>query len=296
MKHDVAIIGGSYSGMAAALQLVRARRSVLVIDSGQRRNRFARTSHGFLSQDGSDAAQIAATARWQLEAYPTLTWVEAQASSVTGALDEFNVATEQAGLFSATRVLLATGVADVLPPIAGLSERWGKTVFHCPYCHAYELEEGPIAVLGAGPMSAHQAELLTEWGEVTFLTNNAVALNEETRDRLHKRGVGIQETPITRIVALSDVILADTRRLSFSGLFVAPRCEPASPLAASMGCGIEETLMGLQIVRDETMQTSVPGVYACGDVARAPHSVSFAVGDGAMAGMQLHRSLVWPES
>ncbi|MCH4597661.1 NAD(P)/FAD-dependent oxidoreductase, partial [Achromobacter xylosoxidans] len=115
MQHDVIVIGGSYSGMAAALQLVRARRSVRVIDAGERRNRFASHSHGFLGQDGVPPGEIAAQARRQLEAYPTLTWREGRVESITGQWDAFEVTTADGIAHTARRILFASGVADQLP-------------------------------------------------------------------------------------------------------------------------------------------------------------------------------------
>jgi len=296
MRYDVIVVGGSYAGMAAALQLVRARRSVLVIDAGRRRNRFAGHSHGFLGQDGVPPGDIAANARGQLEAYPTLTWLEGLVETVMGRADEFTATTSDGRSHRGRRLLLATGVADQLPAIDGLAERWGKTVFHCPYCHGYELGQGRIGIVGAGPLSIHQAELLTDWGDVTLLVNGAVELSQKDRARLERRGVAVEETSIDRIEGHADVAMADGRRLSFAGLFTATRTSPSSPLAAAIGCVLEETPMGIQIRIDAESKTSVAGVFACGDAARSPHSVSLAVGGGAMAGAQVHRSLLWPET
>ncbi|RJL19199.1 NAD(P)/FAD-dependent oxidoreductase [Paracoccus siganidrum] len=291
---DVIVIGGSYAGMAAALQLARARRKVLVVDAGQRRNRFARHSHGFLGQDGVDPARISAEARRQLLAYPTVTWIEGEAVAISGCKDDFRLARADGTAHAGRRILLATGVRDRLPDIPGLPERWGKTVFHCPYCHGYELDQGRIGVIAAGAMSLHQAKLLPEWGEVAFLTNGALTLEPEQRDDLRSRGVAVEETPIARIAGEAEVELRDGRVLPFAGLFTATRTEPAGPLAEAAGCELIETPMARQILTDETKETSLPGIFACGDVARAPHSVSLAVDDGAWAGAQLHRSLVWP--
>ncbi|KAB7774655.1 MULTISPECIES: NAD(P)/FAD-dependent oxidoreductase [Xanthomonas] len=296
MHHDIIVIGGSYAGMAAALQLLRARRSVLVIDAGQRRNRTAHHAHGFLGQDGVPPGTIAATARQQLSAYPTLTWLDAHALTATGSLDVFRVTTSDGGTHQGRRILLATGVADQLPAVDGLAERWGTAVFHCPYCHGYELDQGRIGIVGAGPLSVHQAELLTEWGNVTLLVNGALQLDDAARALLSGRGVAIEEAPIDRIEGHADVVLADGRRLVFAGLFTATRTTPSCPLAEAMGCVLEETPMGTQVRIDAEHGTSVAGVFACGDLAKAPHSLSLAVGSGAMAGAQVHRSLVWPET
>lgn len=291
---DVIVVGGSYAGMAAALQLLRARRSVTIVDEGLRRNRFASHSHGFLGQDGVDPAAIAAQARAQLLAYPTLTWVEGRAVAAGGQKDAFRVEVGGGAVLEGRRLLLATGVADELPAVPGLAERWGQSVFHCPYCHGYELDQGRIGVIATGPMSLHQAQLLPEWGEVTLLLNGAVAPDEPARAELAARGVAVEPVPVVRIEGRAEVVLADGRRLDFAGLFTAARCVPASPLAEAMGCALQETPMGVQVATAETKETSLAGVFACGDLARVPHSVSLAVGDGAWAGAQIHRSLVWP--
>lgn len=296
MHHDVIVIGGSYAGMAATLQLVRARRSVLVIDAGERRNRFASHSHGFLGQDGVPPGEQVANARRQLEAYPTLSWFEGRAEAVTGQVDEFTVTTSGGVSHQSRRILLATGVADQLPAVAGLAERWGKAVFHCPYCHGYELGQGRIGIIGVGPLSVHQAKLLTDWGDVTLLVNGVVELSQEARTTLERRGVTIEGAAIDRIDGHADVVMSDGRLLPFAGLFTATRTSPSSSLAEAMGCALEETPMGLQVRTDAESKSSVPGIFACGDVTRVPHSVSLAVGNGAMAGAQVHRSLLWPEA
>lgn len=296
MHHDVIVIGGSYAGMAATLQLVRARRSVLVIDSGKPRNRFASHSHGFLGQEGAPPGEIAANARRQLEPYPTLTWLDGQVEAVSGQVDGFTITTTDGELYRGRRILLACGVVDQLPAIAGLAERWGKAIFHCPYCHGYEIGQGHIGIIGTGPMSIHQAELLTDWGDVTLLANEAVELGRDAISILEYRGVTIETAPIDKLEGHADVAMVDGRRLHFAGLFTATRTVPSGSLVKATGCALEETPLGMQLRTDAENKTSVPGIFACGDVARAPHSVSLAVGNGAMAGAQVHRSLLWPET
>ncbi len=293
MTYDVMIIGGSYAGMAAALQLVRARRSVLIIDAGQRRNRFAQSSHGFLGQDGVNPGEIARIARTQLLAYPTLSWQDDLAEKVEGAHDAFRVTTCSGVQSHGRRLLFATGVSDTLPVVEGVAERWGRSIFHCPYCHGYELGQGAIGCIATGPMSVHQAMLLPEWGTVTLLLNDAVSPDAGQRAELQHRKVTLEETPVMRVEGVADVRLADGRLLSFAGLFMASRTAPATGLAHTAGCVLEDTPMGTQIQTTPQKATSVPGIYACGDVARVPHSVSLAVADGAWAGAQIHHSLVF---
>ncbi|MBR9764569.1 MAG: NAD(P)/FAD-dependent oxidoreductase [Rhodobacteraceae bacterium] len=295
MTHDVIVIGGSYAGMAAALQLLRARRSVLVIDAGQRRNRFAEASHGFLGQDGVDPGKIAAEARAQLERYQTLTWIEGEAVAAGGSRDAFEVLTADGIRHHGRRLLFATGVKDALPPVEGLTDRWGKHAFHCPYCHGYELEMGALGVIATGPNSLHQALMLPEWGQVTLLTNGALEPNADERAALQAKGVALEETPIARLTGGAEAELADGRVLSFAGFFVATTTSPATPLAEEMGCSLQETQMGTQVQTSEMKETNLPGVYACGDAARMPHSVSLAVADGAWAGATIHRSLLFPD-
>ncbi len=292
---DVLVIGGSYAGMAATLQLARARRKVTVIDAGQRRNRFTTHAHGFLGQDGKDPAVIWAEARNQLLAYPSVTWIDGDAEMVAGGKDGFTITTKAGAVASGRRLLLATGLADQLPEVDGLAARWGKTVLHCPYCDGYELGGRAIGVLASHANALHQAELLTDWGTVTLLLNDAVAPDGAQRNALALRGVVVEETPVAAVQNKADVLLSDGRVLQSAGLFTTTRTSPASDLAARAGCALAETPSGTQIWTDDTKATSVPGIYAAGDVARGAHSVSLAVADGAWAGMQIHRSLVWPQ-
>lgn len=294
MKYDVIVIGGSYAGMAAALQLLRARRSVLVIDAGKRRNRTAAHSHGFLGQDGVDPAELARQARAQLMSYPTLAWVAGEATAVAGEKDAFEVACGERTC-TGRRVLFATGVRDELPGIPGLQERWGRSVFHCPYCHGYELDKGRIGVIATGPASIHQAQLVAEWGETTFFPNGTLEIDPGSADELARRGMKIELAEVLGIEGHAEMLLADGGRMTFEGLFTAPRNTPATPVAAGLGCDMAETPIGIQISTSDTKETSVAGAFACGDVARVPHTLSLAVADGAWAGAQLHRSLVWPD-
>jgi thioredoxin reductase len=295
MPVDVIVIGGSYAGMSAALQLARARREVLVLDSGQRRNRFAEASHGFLGQDGRPPGEIVADARAQLMMYPTVTWSDTVAEAAVKTDSYFTIGTADGRTYEAKRLVLATGVVDDLPDVPGLKERWGRSVFHCPYCHGYELNNGRIGVLATGPLAMHQAMLVPEWGTTTLFTNGEFEIGAEEADSLRARGVTIETELVAEVTGeRADVILRDGRTVTLDGLFTAPRTRPASSLAQQLGCTFDDAPLGPIIQTDATKQTTVAGVFACGDVARAAGSVALAVGDGAAAGMAAHRSLVFP--
>jgi thioredoxin reductase len=293
MPHDAIVVGGSYAGMSAALQLVRARRDVLVIDAGLPRNRFAAHAHGFLGQDGTAPAEIARRARDQLRAYPTLAWTEATAERVEPDGDGFAVLTADGARHRARRLILATGVSDVLPEVPGLAERWGRGVYHCPYCHAYELGRGPLGVLATGPESLHQALLLPDWGPVTFFLNGVCEPEEGEQARLAARGVAIEATRVAGLRGEADVALADGREVRLAGLFTTPRTRPNGRLGEDLGCAFREDSLGRFLRVDDRQETTVRGVFACGDAACEAGSISLAVGHGAFAGGAAHASLVF---
>lgn len=288
---DAIIVGGSYAGLAAATQLARARRNILVIDGGQRRNRFAEYSHGFLTRDGATAASIVAEAKQQLLAYPTVEWRDATVVSAGGEADGFHMVDDTGASAEGRRVLIAVGVRDELPAIPGLAERWGKHVFHCPYCHGYEIE-GPVGVLATHDNSIHQALMLPDWAPTTFLLNGR-KLSDEEIGKLAARGTAIEPAPIASLVDGANVAMADGRVLQFGGLFTASLLHPSSEIAAWLGCAMEQAPTGRVIQTDGLKQTTVPGVFAAGDVARHSGNVALAVGDGTFAGAAVHRSLMF---
>lgn len=295
MTYDVIIIGGSYAGLSAALQLGRARRRVLVVDAGKRRNRFASHSHGFLGQDGKAPGEIVAEARRQIEAYEKIDWIDGLATHVSGAVDAFEVKIDGGERKTGRRLVIAAGVTDDLPPIPGLHERWGQSVFHCPYCHGYELNQGRIGVIAASALAIHHGLMLPDWGTTTLFTNGAFVPDQEQRAQLAARGTDVEEGSIQEIAGTADVVLTDGRRLAMDGLFTQPTLWISASWIEPLGCTLEKTPMGMTIRTDAMKQTTKRGVFACGDIARPAGSVALAVGDGAMAGTAAHRSLMFPD-
>lgn len=290
---DAIVVGGSFAGLSAALQLARARRRIAVVDAGQRRNRFVDSSHGFLGQDGRAPSDIVGEARAQLLAYAHVSWHDALATSARRrgeGLEGFEVDLGGATL-QGRRLVLATGVVDELPAVEGLAERWGRTVFHCPYCHGYELGEGAIGVLASSPLAMHHALMLPDWGPTTLFLNGAFEPDAAQREALAGRGVTVEAVPVARLAEAATVELVDGRRMALAGLFTATRTRMASPLAEQLGCAFDEGPTGPWL-RRVMMETTVAGVFACGDAAAAFGNVATAVGDGAMTGAATHRSLI----
>lgn len=304
---DLIVIGGSFAGLSAALQLARTRRPVLVIDAGSPRNRFASHAHGVLAQDGRPGSAILAHARAQLARYPNVSLWQgkvSQAQPLASAKIAFEVSLDDGRQAQGRRLLLATGVRDVLPALPGVAERWGQTVLHCPYCHGYEIGDGaggqPIGVLGRLPASVHQASLIADWGDVTLFTHGMPPLDEDARQLLARRKVTIEAVAVTAIEgavpAIDGARLADGRLLPLRALFLAAPTEQASPLAAQLGCVFEDGMMGPVLQADAMKMTSVPGVYAAGDAARAMANITFAMGDGVMAAVGVHHALIAEEA
>ncbi len=295
--HDAIIIGGSFAGLSAAMQLVRANRSVCVIDTGKPRNRFAAASHGFFGQDGVPPHTMLAKARDKVAAYPSVRFIDSEATAAEA--DDGGYAVTLAGgqRMNARKLLLAFGLKDALPAIPGVIERWGHTVVHCPYCHGYEFLRRPLGVLSVTPLSAHQAELIPEWGPTTFFLNGGELPDEETRVRLAARNVTIEPARIVELEGdapeLAGVRLADGRLVEIAALYLAPRTSFQSPIAEQLGCALEDGPFGPVIRTDDMKMTSVAGVFAAGDIARPMHNATFASADGVMAGTALHRALMF---
>lgn len=304
MTYDLIVVGGSFAGIAAALQVARTRRQVLVIDAGMPRNRFAHAAHGFLGQDGRPPRAIIADAREQLLAYPTVRYVQGIATEAARSERGFEVALDSGERYAGARLVLATGVVDMIPDLPGFRERWGVSLLHCPYCHGYELPQGPLGVLEPATsaeisaMSLNHVTLIAEWGPVTFFANG-VPIDAASRASLAARGVRIETAPVAGLVGeaprLSGVALADGQVIPAIGLFARFRTAMASPLAEQLGCALDEGHSGPFIRTDAMRQTTVPGVYAAGDAAMEMHNATLAAAAGAMAGVAAHKSLVFDE-
>ena len=297
MDYDVIIIGGSFAGLSAGMQLARARRAVLVLDSGAPRNRFATASHGFPGQDGRSPGEIRTTLRAELGLYPTIQFREAEAIAASRQKEGFGLSLSTGEEVSARRLVLAYGVRDTLPDLPGVAERWGGSVLHCPYCHGYELNQQPVGVLAQNESAIHQAILLPDWGPTTLFTQGSFTPMADQRQALEARGVTVEEIPITGLTgtapALEAVQLADGRKIPLAGLFIAPQTAPSTEIGAMLHCAVKDGPTGPYLDVDAMQTTSVPGVFAAGDLANPMANATLAAAAGVVAGVAAHQSLIF---
>ena len=293
---DVIVVGGGAAGLSAALVLGRARRRVLVVDAGSPSNAVAHGIGGLLGHDGRPPAELYAMGRAELAQYPTV-----EVRSGTVAIGErtpegFLLDLDDGTTVHARRVLLATGM-DYRPPVRpGIAERWGRTVFHCPFCHGWEVRERPLGVLDDGDDGIRRALLLTQWSDdVTLLTDGPSVLEPSDRDRLAAAGVAIDEREVDQLLGpapdLDGVRFTDGSDRPLGGLLVPVTLHQRSTLAEQLGARANPAnplvVDGLEV--DAMYQTTVPGVYAAGDLTGTMPSVASSVFAGsAAAAMIVH--------
>lgn len=291
---EVVIIGGSYAGLSAALALGRALRQVLVLDSGRPANRPTPHAHNFLTQDGASPAALAAQARSQVLAYPTVRLLAETAVAATGTTGDFTLTTDTGQMVRARKLLFATGVRDHLPAQPGFAECWGISVIHCPYCHGYEYRQQPTGTLLNGDEALQHARLLRQWTtQLTIFTNGPATFSPAQWAQIARAGISVEQTPVQALQHhaghLTHVALADGRLVDLAALYLRPGMSQHCLLPQSLGCAYTEAGY-LQV--DGMQQTSVPGIYAAGDATTPMRTLSMAVAGGTMAGVALNHELL----
>lgn len=293
---DTIIIGGGPAGLSAALTLGRCRRRVLVCDAGQPRNRSSDHLHAYLTRDGMAPGEFLRIGREQLRAYDTVRLTHCEVVEASRAADAFEIVLADGARERGRTLLLATGVVDHVPPIAGIEPLYGKSVHHCPYCDGWEWRDRPLAVYGRGDdKGAGLALMMLQWSsDVVLLTDGPAALSADERERLDARGVRVREDAIARLEGtggqLARVVFGDGRCLDRAALFFNTGQHQRSPLAAALGCAFDER--GGVVAKDYEVATSVPGVYVAGDASRDVQLVVIAAAEGVKAGFAINRDLL----
>ena len=309
-SYDVVVVGGGAAGLSGALALGRARRSVLVLDAGEPRNAPAGHVHGYLGREGTPPAALLADGRAEVEGYG----VRVERARVVAARPwdhagtGFVVTTEDGRDVEARRLLVTTGLVDVLPDLPGVPAHWGRDVLHCPYCHGWEVRDRALVVVATSAMATHQALLWRQWTDrVTLLVDRRLAPSpgEGDLERLQARGVVVLEEAVEAVVgepgALAGVRLGDGRLLEADAVVVAGTMQARSALLESLGVPVEEVrrgevVMGSRVATGPLGDTAVPGVYAAGNVADPAAQVVIAAGAGLSAGAGINADLVEEEA
>jgi thioredoxin reductase len=288
--YDVVVVGGGAAGLSAALVLGRARRRVAVIDAGAPRNAPAAHMQGFLSRDGMPPAALLAAGRSEVSSYG----VEIVSDEVIEITRGFVLRALGGSVLRARRLVVATGAVDELPDISGARERWGRDFLHCPYCHGWEVRDQAIGVLGTDPGSADYAQLLRQWSDDVVFFAHTTPTTVSQREALDARGIGLVEGHVAKFEVRDDhlyaVQLADGRMIPRTAVFMRPTLKPRrDSLTESLGCEVDQ---GGFVRVDSTGQTSVPGVWAIGNLANPRAQVITAAGEGSAAAIAINNDLV----
>lgn len=290
---EVIIIGGSYSGLSAAMALGRSLRNVLIIDSGLPCNRQTPHSHNFITQDGVKPHEIAAKAKEQVLKYKTVKFHEGLAISGKKTESGFSITTQMGQEFTAKKLIFATGIRDIFPDIKGFSDSWGITAIHCPYCHGYELRGQKTGIMANGDRAFHLASLVNNLtDDLSILTSGKANFDSEQLAKLEKNNIKIIENEVLEFKHengyIKNVIFNNSDAVAFTGIYAALPFEQHSDIPVSLGCDLTEDGY-IQI--DKFQKTSIDGIFACGDNAVMMRSVANAVYGGNVAGAVINNEL-----
>ena len=294
---DVIIVGGSYSGLAAAMALGRALKKILIIDDGKPCNKQTPVSHNFITNDGKPPAEVTALANLQLRRYNTVKFFDGTAKSGKKTGDGFEIQVESGETFAAKQLIFATGIKDKLPAIDGLAACWGISVIHCPYCHGYEVKGKKTGVLGNGEMTFDFTRLISNWTkDLTLFTNGTSAIKSVQRAKLLTHGIEIVEKPISRFEHdngyIKSIVFKDGTRFYIEAIYAPSPFEQHCTIPESLGGELNEEGY---IMIDHMQETTVKGVYACGDNAGRARTVANAVAMGTATGIAVSKKMILDE-
>ena len=292
-KFEVIIIGGSYSGLSAAMALGRSLRHVLIIDSSLPCNRQTPHSHNFITQDGVAPNEISQIAKSQVLKYDTISFIEDKAVEGKKTDNTFHILTASGKAFEAKKLIFATGIKDIMPSIKGFSECWGISVVHCPYCHGYEIRNKKTGIIADEDTALHLAPMVNNLtSDLSLLTNGKADFSPEQVSKLNKKNIKIIEKEITEIEHengnIKNVIFSDHSKASFEATYAPLPFTQHSDIPEILGCELNEQGY-IQV--DMMQKTSIEGVFACGDNCSRMRSVANAVASGNIAGAVVNMEL-----
>lgn len=293
MLLDCAIIGGGPAGLNAALVVGRGRKQVIVFDDELPRNRVTQESHGFITNDGMTPFEIRQAGEADLQKYPNIQIKRSRINDIQKREEFFTLLTHEGDTFEAKKIILATGLQDILPEIKGIHDVYGKTLFSCPFCDGWELKDKALALIAENQRALHMAKLLSNWTKDLIVFTNGHVLAEEDKSLLTAHSIQVIDVPIVSIDhdngELRSLQLANGETVKREGGFVASEFKQSAPFAEKLGCqmtknaGIETDILG---------RTTVSGVFACGDNLGGPAQLVLAAAAGSQAGMGVIHELM----
>ncbi|MCW1960879.1 NAD(P)/FAD-dependent oxidoreductase [Chryseobacterium viscerum] len=291
---DVIIIGGSYSGLSAGMSLGRSLRNVLIIDNGKPCNRQTPHSHNFVTHDGKTPAEIARLAKEDVEKYNTVRFYSGTVVKTVKTTGGFEIEISSGEKFYAKKLILASGVKDMMPDIPGFAECWGISVIHCPYCHGYEVKNESTGILSNGDMAYEFSKLIFNLTKnLTLFTNGKAVLTDEQIEKLKQNKIILNEDKIEEIKhengSIQKIIFKNGNEVPLQALYAKIPFEQNLNVSDDLGCELTE--QGF-IKVDMMQKTNVPGVFACGDNVTMMRSVANAIAQGNFAGAVVNKELV----
>jgi thioredoxin reductase len=293
-QYDVIIIGGSYSGLAAAMALGRALKKVLIIDSAKPCNRQTPQSHNFITHDGQKPSEIAALAKQQVKHYHTVEFLNGLAINGEKTKNGFEILTDSGEKFNASKLIFASGIDDLMPDIPGYAESWGISVLHCPYCHGYEVRNQKTGILGNGDFGFEFSVLISNWTDnLTLFTNGKADLSIEQSAKLKKHKIRVVEAEIEQLEHengyLKSVHFKDGSNTPVKALYARSAFVQHSAIPELLGCEINDEGY---IRVNPAQKTNIEGIFACGDNCTRMRTVANAVAMGTTAGMMVNKELI----
>ncbi len=298
-RYDAVVVGAGAAGLSAALMLGRSRRRILVLDGGEPRNAPSSGVHYFLTRDGTPPEELLRIGREQLGAYPSVEVWEEGATGAAGSDGDFRVMLEGGSVVGARKILLATGVRDEVSEKPGFRELWGRGIYHCPYCHGWEVRDRPLAILAKTEHLVMQVTLIRNWSrDLVALTDGESGLEPDARDRLAALGVPLREEKISSLEGDGDgglrrILFEDGSEIEREALFYGPPQRQRSDLAEFLGGEVEAVGPFPALVKSDptTRETTVRGVYVAGDAGSIMQGAIMAAASGATAAAFLNHAL-----